>query len=111
MAAGCKMEGIEQGSAVRCSGPGPSLHKCSFFLVFNFWLHWVFIAAHWLSLIAVCGILVAVASLIAEHGLQQLQRVDSAVVVLGLSFSCSMALGPWIELVSPVLEGGFLTTG
>ena len=45
------MEGIEQGSAVRCSGPGPSLHKCSFFLVFNFWLHWVFIAVHRLSLV------------------------------------------------------------
>ena len=63
MATGCKLEGTEQESAVRCSGPGPSLHKSSFFLIFNFWLHWAFIAAHWLSL-------VAVASLIAEHGLQ-----------------------------------------
>ena len=87
MAAGCRTEGIEQESAVRCSGPGPSLHKSSFFLIFNFWLHWVFIAALRLSLVAasrgcslvvasrgcslvaVRGLLVAVASLVVEHWL------------------------------------------
>ena len=45
---------------------------------FFFWLHWVFVAARGLSLvvvsrgllfIAVCGLLIAVASLVAEHGL------------------------------------------
>ena len=40
--------------------------------------HWIFMAVHWLplvavndiySLVAVCGLLFAVASLVAEHGL------------------------------------------
>ena len=39
------------------------------FSFFNFWLCWVFIAVHRLSLAAVCGLLIAVASLVAEHGL------------------------------------------
>ena len=34
-----------------------------------FWLRWVFVAAHRLSLVAASGLLIAVASLIAEHGL------------------------------------------
>ena len=42
-----------------------------------FWLRWVFVAVHRLSLvaasgvlfIAVCGLLIAVASLVMEHGL------------------------------------------
>ena len=39
------------------------------FLFFFFWLHWVFVAAHGLSLIAVPELLIAVASVVAEHGL------------------------------------------
>ena len=54
------------------------------FFVFNinlfiyFWLHWVFVAARGLSLVcskrgllfvAVCGLLIAVVSLVAEHEL------------------------------------------
>ena len=46
-------------------------------LFLYFWLHWVFIAAlrlpscgaWWLLFIVVCGLLTAVASLAAEHGL------------------------------------------
>ena len=43
-----------------------------------FWLHWIFVAAHGLFsscgergllFVAVCGLLIAVASLVAEHGL------------------------------------------
>ena len=48
-----------------------------FIHLFNFWLHWVFTAAHGFSLVAenggysvvVCGLLIAVASLVAEHRL------------------------------------------
>ena len=48
------------------------------FIYFNFWLHWVLVAACGLSLVAasggyssaaVCRLLIAVASSIAEHGL------------------------------------------
>ena len=47
-------------------------------LFIYFWLHWVFVAARGLSLVAVsgrllfvavCGLLIAVASLVVEHGL------------------------------------------
>ena len=50
----------------------------SFFLKNDFWLHWVFMALQWLSLVAasggysmvsVHGILTAVASLVVEHRL------------------------------------------
>ena len=45
----------------------------SFFFFFNkfiyFWLLWVFVAAHGLSLVAASGLLIAVASLVAEHRL------------------------------------------
>ena len=37
---------------------------------FFFWLHWVFVAACGLSLVAASGLLTAVTSLVAEHGLQ-----------------------------------------
>ena len=62
-----------------------SLLKCSlvfpfgfvFFLIY-FWLHWVFVVAYaafsscgerGLLFVAVCGLLLAMASLVAEHGL------------------------------------------
>ena len=38
-------------------------------LFIYFWLRWVFVAAHGLSLVAVSGLLIAVASLVVEHGL------------------------------------------
>ena len=58
------------------SASGPTLE--GFFCVFVLWLHWVFIALYRLSLVAdsrgllfvaVHGLLIAVASLVAEHGL------------------------------------------
>ena len=50
-----------------------------FFIYFLFWQRWVFVAACGLSLVAasggysfivVCRLLIVVASLVAEHGLQ-----------------------------------------
>ena len=46
------------------------------------WLHWVFIAAHRVSLVVVHGLLIVVASLDAEHGLQGTQA--SVAVTRGL---------------------------
>ena len=54
-----------------------ALKKKLFILFLNFWLHWVFVAARGLSLVAasggysvaVRGLLIAVASLVVEHGL------------------------------------------
>ena len=41
-----------------------------FILLIYFWLRWVFVAAHGLSLVAVSGgLLIAVTSLVAEHRL------------------------------------------
>ena len=34
-----------------------------------FWLRWVLVAVRGLSLVTVCGLLIAVASLVVEHGL------------------------------------------
>ena len=42
---------------------------CLFLLFIYFWLCWVFVAAHGLSLVVVQGLLIAVASLVAEHRL------------------------------------------
>ena len=75
------------------------------FVYIYFQLHWVLVAARGLSLVmasrgllfvAVHGLLTAVASLVAEHGLQahglqQLWHAGSVVVVHGLS--CSAACG------------------
>ena len=98
-------------------------------LFFHFWLHWVFVAAHWLSLVAVssCG---SWASRFGgfscgAHGVQQLWCVGSVVAARGLQslgFSscgaraqlpCGMCNLPTagIKPVSPALAGGFLTTG
>ena len=50
----------------------------SFFIYFYFWLRWVFVAAHGLTLVAASGgllfvavhwLLIAVASLVADHRL------------------------------------------
>ena len=67
------------------------------------------VASRGYSLVAVCGLLIAVTSLVAEQGLK---NTSSAVMVLGLSCSeaCGIFLSLWSDL-SPALAGGFLTTG
>ena len=77
-----------------------------------------------LLFVALHGLLIAVASLVAEHGLQasglqQLQHTVSVVVARGLSSYGARAQllqgmwylpGPGLEPVSPALAGRFLTT-
>ena len=58
-----------------------------FFLSIYFWPDWIFVAVCGLLLLVVCRFLVAVASLVAEHGLQGTWA--SVVVVHGLS-SCGL---------------------
>ena len=76
----------------------------NFSLCVSFWLCW-----SGFSLVAVRGLLISVASPVAEH---RLQSSGSAVVAYGLS--CSVAYGlfqePGIKLVFPALAGGFFTT-
>ena len=43
-------------------------HFVGFHFIY-FWLSWVFVAARRLSLVAASGLLIAVASLVVEHGL------------------------------------------
>ena len=43
-------------------------NKFIYLFIIYFWLHWVFVAAHGLSLVAVRGLLIAVAFLVAEFG-------------------------------------------
>ena len=93
------------------------LHFFSFLKLIYFWLRWVFVAAcgvfsscseQGLLFVAVHGLLIVVASLVAEHGLQahglkQLWHKSSVVVARGLQsagsvvvahgLSCSMACG------------------
>ena len=88
-------------------------HSSSFFfylfiyLFIYLWLSWVFSCARAFSscskqgllFIAVCWLLIAVASVVAEHrlqerGLQQLQHAGSVVVACGLSSCGSRALEP-----------------
>ena len=76
-----------------------------------------------LPFVAVCRLLLAVASLVAEHRLwskrasvvaaRGLQSEGSVVVAQGLRCQASMwdLPRPGIEPVSPELAGGFLTTG
>ena len=65
-----------------------------FFFIFTYDLHWFFVAFHWLFSIcgeprllflAVHGLLIVVASLVAEHGVQGMRA--SVVAASGLS-SC-----------------------
>ena len=67
-----------------------------------FWLHWVFIAAQWLSLVAssggyslvvLCRLLTVVASLVAKHRLQGMQ----ASVVVAHGISCPTASGIFLD--------------
>ena len=78
-----------------------------FYLFIYFWLHWVFVAARGLSLVAVSGgllfilvrrLLTAVASLVAEHGLQacglqQLWLIGSRAQAQQLW--CTGLVAPW----------------
>ena len=57
-------------------GPASSFLLFIYLFIYLFWLHWVFVAAHGLSLVAASGgllfvavrrLLIAVASLVAEH--------------------------------------------
>ena len=54
------------------SSPLFNFFKFIYFCVI-FWLCWVFIVVHRISLLAVCRLLIAVASLAAEHRLLSLQ--------------------------------------
>ena len=64
-------------------------NKFIYFIFIYFWLHWVFVAAGGLSLVAVSGGCSSLRwLLIAEHGLQS---AGSVVVVHGLS--CFAACG------------------
>ena len=86
----------------------PHMHHIYIFkinLFIYFWLHRVFVAACWLFsgcgeqgllFVAMHGLLIAVASLVVEHGLQacrlqQLQHMGSVVVAHGL-FSAGSAV-------------------
>ena len=105
------------------------------FLIFKnyFWLPWVFIVTHGLfiavlrlslvvangeySLTAVCGLLIAVSSYVAEHeawglGASEVRQEGS---LSWLEFSCPTAGGIFIprprrEPMSPASAEGFLTT-
>ena len=48
--------------------PSSSLFHLKKIYLFIFWLHWVFVAACRLSLVAARGLLTVVASLVVEHG-------------------------------------------
>ena len=98
-----------------------AIHLHGYFLkrlFIYFWLHWFFVAAHGLSVVVLCGFLVAVVSLVAEHRLRScstwaLEYTSSVVVVHGLG--CSMTWwilvpSPGIKPIFPALAGGFLTT-
>ena len=91
-----------------------NLFKFFLFILFiYFWLCWVFVAA--------CSLLIAVASLVVEHGprhtgfsscgSQALEnRLSSCWARAWLVRSMWDLPKPGIELMSPALAGGFLTT-
>ena len=72
---------MRENSRVGTGMPNDSrFSRISFFLLSNFWLCWVFVAACKISLVAtsrdyspaVRGLLIALASLVLEHGLESL---------------------------------------
>ena len=92
---------------------------------------WAFclVVESWATVVVVCGLLIAVTSLVAEHRLYSLWV--SVVAVFGLSWCGSQTLehrlnscaaqavllcamwdlpGPGIKPMSPALAGGFFTT-
>ena len=83
----------DSSSILQVSASKPFLKK-----LINFWLRWVFVAAHGLSLVvaggvhspaAVDGLLIVLASLVAHHGLQGTQ----ALVVVAHRRSLVVASG------------------
>ena len=89
-----------------------------------FWLHWVFVAVHGLSLVAASGGYVLLWCVrfslrgFSCCGARALGAQASVVVARGLSSCGAWALslrgmwdlpGPGIEPMSPALTGGFLT--
>ena len=87
---------------------------CCHWCLLCFWLHWVFVAAHGLSLImvsrgyslnAVLGHLIAEAYLVAEH------RLSTHGTPVQVPHGIENLPGPGIKLVPLVLAGRFLTTG
>ena len=78
------------------------MFKNFFVYLFIFWLHWVFVAACGLSLVVASGgyslvtghgLLIAVASLVAEHGLSVLWLNTCGPWVLAHGLSCSTGCG------------------
>ena len=64
------------------------------------------------SLVVVCRLLAAVASLVADHRLYSVQASQVAAHDLSCPVACGILVpGLGIEPVSPVLAGGFLTSG
>ena len=59
-------------------------------LIYLFLLHWVFVASRGPLFVAVCGLLIAVASLVEEHGSKSMWA--SVVVARGLSNCSTRAL-------------------
>ena len=72
------------------------------YLLIYFWLPSVFMAAHQLFRVVVHGLVLAVASLVVEHGLrihglQQLEHMDSRACGVVHRLSCSMAYGIFLD--------------
>ena len=94
-----------------------------FYYFYCFWLSWVLIAVHELSLIAGSGatlliavrcLLFALQWLLVDHRLLSVGFSSNNMWVQDLGHSGLVVWklpGPGIELVSPALVGGFLTTG
>ena len=85
-----------------------------FLILLIYWLHWVFVAAHSLSLVAggrgyslaaVCGFLTVVASLVAEH------KLSSCGAWAKFPWAMWNLPRPSVNPMSPVLAGVFCTTG
>ena len=97
-------------------------HLFSFFLSFYFWLHWVFIAACRLSLVAASGgfsccgaqALGVRASAVVAWGLSSCgsQALEHRLSSCGAQLLCSMwdLPGPGLKAMSPALAGRFLTS-
>ena len=104
--------------------------KCIFkqiYLLIYFWLCWVSVAAHRLSLVsesrsyslvAMCQLLNVVASLVVEHGLQgswasaaAARWLSSCGLQAQLPHSKRDSPAPGVKSVSPALAVGLSTTG
>ena len=89
------------------------------YLFIYFWLSWVFVAAHGLSLaavsggllfVAICGLLIVVASLVAEqHRLWGAWASIVAAIGISSSTVCGIFLDQALNLFSPELEKEIIT--